>query len=197
MGQMTNTWNRLEFRSANPFVIRSAVRQGYETIALAPEDQGPRLYSIEISPQPRVVGKLPGESRQSLPSQENIYDFFRLRRLRNDSQCQSRGRISKNYLAAGCRIEAENVRRRRMLNTQSQRIDKNQGSQRFAVAYAPFSGYPSTKRRTDHHRMIETKRCAKIEVVEYNVLHFFKLIKAILRSGASRMRGHKNFIVLG
>src|SRR5262249_60983773 len=96
-----------------------------KTILLAPEDQGRHLYSIEISPQPRVVGKLPGEARQGLPSQENIYDFLWLRRLRNDFQCQRRGRISKNYLAAGCRIEAKDVLSRRLRNMQSQRIDKN------------------------------------------------------------------------
>src|SRR5215510_1913464 len=168
-----------------------------KTIPIAPEDQGRRLYPIEISPQPPVVGKLPGEARQGLPCQENIHDFFRLRRLRNHFQCQSRKRISKNYLAAGCRIEAKDVRSRRVRNMQSQRIDKNQTSQRFAVAYSPFSGDPSTKRRTDHHRVIETKRCAEIEVVEYDVLHFFKLIKTILRSGATWMQGHKDFIVLG
>src|SRR5262249_9018305 len=168
-----------------------------KTILLAPEDQGRHLYPIEISPQPRVVGKLPGEARQGLPCQENIHDFFRLRRLRNDFQCQSRRRISKNHLPAGCRIEAKDVRSRRVWNMQSQRIDKNQASQRFAVAHCPFSGDPSTKRRTDHHRMNETKRSAEIEVMEYEVFHFFKLIKAILRSGATWMQGHKDLIVLG
>src|SRR5262245_10266114 len=105
--------------------------------------------------------------------------------------------ISKNYLAAGCRIEAKDVRSRRVRNMQSQRIDKNQASQRFAVAHCPFSGDPSTKRRTDHHRVIETKRCGEIEVVKYDVVHFFKLIKTILRSGATWMQRHNDLIVLG
>src|SRR5215468_2185435 len=161
-------------------MVGFSMSYGDKTIPLSPKDQGPRFYSIEISPQPRIVGKLPGEARQGLPCQENIHDFFRLRRLRNRFQCQSRKRISKNYLPAGCRIEAKDVRSRRVRDMQSQRIDKNQASQRFAIAYSPFGRDPSTKRGTDHHRMIETKRCAEIEVVEYDVFHFFKLIKAIL-----------------
>ena len=45
--------------------------------------------------------------------------------------------------------------------------------------------------------MIKVKGCAEINVMKYNVLHFLKLSKAILRSGATWMYGHKDLIVLG
>ena len=45
--------------------------------------------------------------------------------------------------------------------------------------------------------MIKPKGCAEIEIMKYKILHLFELIKAILRSGATRMKRHKDFIVLG
>ena len=49
MRQMAGIWNQPEFRSANSFVVSLSMRSGYKAIALTPDDQGRRRYSIKIS----------------------------------------------------------------------------------------------------------------------------------------------------
>src|SRR5207247_6556438 len=96
---MSDIWNNDQVRLCDSFAIGFAVRDRYKTVTLAPDNQRWRRHAIKISPQPWIIRKLPGETRQSPPGENRIHYGVGFGGVRNSFDCHRRVWIAEYCLS--------------------------------------------------------------------------------------------------